>query len=58
MIIVTPDEACEKIAAYVRETGVTRYYGWTVPPGLPPSWSESTSELREIAEELGLISAK
>lgn len=48
--IVTPDEACEKIAAYVRDTGITRYYGWTVPPGLPPSWSDEHLELmaREV----------
>ena len=43
--IVTPDEACQKIETYVKETGITRFYGWAVPPGLPPSWSDEHVEL-------------
>lgn len=42
---VTPDQACERIRAYVRENRVSRFYGWTVPPGLPPEWSDEHLEL-------------
>lgn len=48
--MVTPEQAVERIDAYVRETGITRFYGWTVPPGLPPAWSDEHLELmaREV----------
>jgi len=43
--ITTPDDAAERIRAYQTETGVTRFYTWAVPPGLPPSWSDEHIEL-------------
>lgn len=48
--ILSPEQAAEAIAAYLREVPVTRFYGWTVPPGLPPEWSDEHLELmaREV----------
>ncbi|MFQ5699705.1 MAG: LLM class flavin-dependent oxidoreductase [Myxococcota bacterium] len=53
-LIVRPEQACEAISAYVRDHGVTRFYGWTVPPGLPPEWSDEHLELmaREVIPQL------
>ncbi len=50
VMIVTPEQACEAIRAYAEEVPITRFYGWTVPPGLPPSWSDEHVELmaREV----------
>lgn len=50
VLIVTPEQAAERIRAYLREQSVTRFYGWTVPPGLPPEWSDEHLELmaREV----------
>jgi len=45
MMIVRPDEAIEKIRDYVAENRATSFYGWTVPPGLPPEWSDEHVEL-------------
>ncbi|MEA2626450.1 MAG: hypothetical protein QOD06_2495, partial [Candidatus Binatota bacterium] len=49
-LIVTPEQACEKIREYVKDNLVTRFYGWTVPPGLPPEWSDEHVQLmaREV----------
>lgn len=33
--IMTPPQAIDAIAAYVKATGIERYYTWTVPPGMP-----------------------
>lgn len=48
--IVTPARAVEMIREYVEATGTSRWYGWTVPPGLHPSWSDEHLELfaREV----------
>lgn len=35
LLVVTPSEACDLIAQYVEQTGIERYYTWTVPPGYP-----------------------
>lgn len=43
--IVRPEEAVGKIRQYVDENRVTSFYGWTVPPGLPPEWSDEHIEL-------------
>jgi len=32
---VTPQHACDLIGTYVEETGIERYYTWTIPPGYP-----------------------
>ena len=40
ILILTPEQACEQIRSYVESNGVNRFYGWAVPPGLPPEWSE------------------
>jgi hypothetical protein len=52
--IVRPEEAVDVIRDYVRENLVTRFYGWTVPPGLPPEWSDEHVELtaREVIPEV------
>jgi probable F420-dependent oxidoreductase len=45
VLVVTPEQARDAIHAYLREQRVTRFYGWTVPPGLPPDWSDEHIEL-------------
>ncbi len=49
-LILRPEEAIAKIREYVEANGVTRFYGWTIPPGLPPEWSDEHLELmaREV----------
>lgn len=32
---VGPQQACDLIGDYVEQTGIERYYTWTVPPGYP-----------------------
>ena len=44
-LILRPEQAIERIREYVAENLVTRFYGWTVPPGLPPDWSDEHIEL-------------
>jgi len=44
-LILRPEEAIERIREYVTANLVTRFYGWTVPPGLPPDWSDEHIEL-------------
>jgi hypothetical protein len=44
-LVVSPEQAIEKVRRYVEENLVTRFYGWTVPPGLPPQWSDEHLEL-------------
>jgi probable F420-dependent oxidoreductase len=50
VLIVTPEQAAESIRRYAEEHGITRFYGWTIPPGLPPEWSDEHVELmaREV----------
>jgi alkanesulfonate monooxygenase SsuD/methylene tetrahydromethanopterin reductase-like flavin-dependent oxidoreductase (luciferase family) len=50
VLVVTPEQAVESVRSYVRDNGVTRFYGWTLPPGLPPEWSDEHVELmaREV----------
>ncbi len=33
LLCVRPEQAVDLIGAYVEETGIERYYSWTVPPG-------------------------
>jgi hypothetical protein len=44
-LIVSPEQARDAIEEYRRAHAISRYYGWTVPPGLPPSWSDEHVEL-------------
>ena len=43
--IVEPQKAVEMIKEYVAQTGTSRWYSWTVPPGLHPQWSNEHLEL-------------
>ncbi|HKC51770.1 MAG TPA: LLM class flavin-dependent oxidoreductase [Myxococcota bacterium] len=45
-MIVSPEQAIETIRSYLAEQPITRFYGWTLPPGLPPEWAD---------EHLGLM---
>ncbi len=45
VMIVSPEQAAEVVAQYRRDVPITRFYGWTVPPGLPPEWSDEHLEL-------------
>jgi alkanesulfonate monooxygenase SsuD/methylene tetrahydromethanopterin reductase-like flavin-dependent oxidoreductase (luciferase family) len=49
-MIVTPEQAAEAVRAYAAEQPITRFYGWTLPPGLPPEWADEHLELfaREV----------
>ncbi|MFI5315984.1 MAG: LLM class flavin-dependent oxidoreductase [Myxococcota bacterium] len=50
IMIVSPEQAAEAIRAYLQSVPVTRFYGWTIPPGLPPEWADEHLELmaREV----------
>jgi alkanesulfonate monooxygenase SsuD/methylene tetrahydromethanopterin reductase-like flavin-dependent oxidoreductase (luciferase family) len=50
VLVATPEQAAEAIRAYLRSVPVTRFYGWTLPPGLPPEWADEHLELmaREV----------
>jgi alkanesulfonate monooxygenase SsuD/methylene tetrahydromethanopterin reductase-like flavin-dependent oxidoreductase (luciferase family) len=43
--VVTPEQAIEVIARAAREKHLSRWYSWTVPPGLPPEWADEHIEL-------------
>jgi alkanesulfonate monooxygenase SsuD/methylene tetrahydromethanopterin reductase-like flavin-dependent oxidoreductase (luciferase family) len=45
VLIVSPEQAMAQIESYVHATGVQRFFGWTVPPGLAPEWSDEHLEL-------------
>jgi alkanesulfonate monooxygenase SsuD/methylene tetrahydromethanopterin reductase-like flavin-dependent oxidoreductase (luciferase family) len=49
-MIVSPEQARDAIARYAAEQPITRFYGWTIPPGLPPEWADEHIELmaREV----------
>ena len=44
-LIVTPEQATEILAKFIDENELTRFYSWTLPPGLPPEWSDEHVEL-------------
>jgi len=50
VLIVTPEQAAEAIRQYLSLLPVDRFYGWTLPPGLPPEWADEHLELmaREV----------
>ena len=50
VLVLKPEQAIEAVRAYARTNLITRFYGWTVPPGLPPEWSDEHVELmaREV----------
>jgi alkanesulfonate monooxygenase SsuD/methylene tetrahydromethanopterin reductase-like flavin-dependent oxidoreductase (luciferase family) len=52
-MIVSPEQARDAIRRYAAEQPVTRFYGWTIPPGLPPEWADEHVELmaREVIPE-------
>ena len=45
ILILRPEDAIPRIQEYVATNRVTHFYGWTVPPGLPPEWSDEHVEL-------------
>ena len=49
-MIVSPEQAIDAIRRYCAEQPITRFYGWTLPPGLPPAWADEHLELfaREV----------
>jgi alkanesulfonate monooxygenase SsuD/methylene tetrahydromethanopterin reductase-like flavin-dependent oxidoreductase (luciferase family) len=49
-MIVSPEQAADAIRRYAAEQPITRFYGWTLPPGLPPEWADEHLELfaREV----------
>ena len=40
-MIVSPEQAIEAIRGYAAAQPITRFYGWTLPPGLPPALTVS-----------------
>ena len=43
--VVEVDECIKRIRDYVNEMGLTHYYSWTLPPGLPAGWAQPHLEL-------------
>jgi len=43
--IVRPEQAVAAIRGYRAQLPVDRFYGWTLPPGLPPEWADEHIEL-------------
>ncbi|MDA0822850.1 MAG: LLM class flavin-dependent oxidoreductase [Proteobacteria bacterium] len=43
--VLTPSEAVDAIGTYVEQTGIERYYTWTVPPGMPAAQMNEYLEL-------------
>ncbi|MBP1685876.1 MAG: luciferase-like protein [Deltaproteobacteria bacterium] len=43
--VVSPAQAIDIIARYIEATQITRWYSWTLPPGLPPEWADEHIEL-------------
>jgi alkanesulfonate monooxygenase SsuD/methylene tetrahydromethanopterin reductase-like flavin-dependent oxidoreductase (luciferase family) len=54
VLIVTPAQAIDAIRDFCARIPVTRFYGWTLPPGLPPEWADEHVELmaREVIAPL------
>jgi alkanesulfonate monooxygenase SsuD/methylene tetrahydromethanopterin reductase-like flavin-dependent oxidoreductase (luciferase family) len=52
---VTPEQACEMVAATVERHAIDRWLSWTLPPGLPAEWSDEHVELmaREVIPNFG-----
>jgi len=44
-LIVTPEQANDIVRAFIDDNGLDRFYSWTLPPGLPPEWSDEHVEL-------------
>ncbi|MBX9638565.1 MAG: LLM class flavin-dependent oxidoreductase [Mycobacteriaceae bacterium] len=44
-LIVTPEQANEILTNFIDDNELTRFYSWTLPPGLPPEWSDEHVEL-------------
>lgn len=53
-MIVSPEQAIEAIRSYAAAQPITRFYGWTLPPGLPPEWVDEHLELfaREVIPQV------
>jgi hypothetical protein len=43
--VVDPDTAINMIRKFVDEVPITHFYSWTLPPGLPPRWTQTHLEL-------------
>ncbi len=43
--VMSPERAVELIRPYVKQYRLNRFYSWTLPPGLPPEWSDEHIEL-------------
>ncbi len=43
--VVDVDTCIELIHDYINEMGLTHFYTWTIPPGLPASWAQPHLEL-------------
>lgn len=43
--VVGVDTCIEMIRDYINEMGLTHFYTWTIPPGLPASWAQPHLEL-------------
>lgn len=43
--VVTPKEAIEIINEETKNLGITNWYSWTLPPGLPVDWADEHIEL-------------
>lgn len=50
LAVVTPNQAIDEIAAYVKATGIERYYTWTMPPGMAAA--EMNPHLELFASEV------
>ncbi len=44
-LIVTPEQASEILENFIADNHLSRFYSWTLPPGLPPEWSDEHVEL-------------
>ena len=44
--VVDPDTAIKTIRDFANTVPFTHFYSWTLPPGLPPRWAQSSRTLR------------
>ena len=42
---MTPEQASEILENFIDDNELTRFYSFTLPPGLPPEWSDEHVEL-------------
>lgn len=56
-MIVSPEQAIEAIRGYAAAQPISRFYGWTLPPGLPPEWVDEHLELfaREVIPQVRTV---